>query len=107
MLGRGGFHRTTADVYAQAGSKLLEAHLLDFNEDLYGQKLTVTLTAKLREQQAFSNINALIEQLRHDVIATRDWAQQHYPWLVLPGRHHESGAAIWPEQLPRTLAAAQ
>ncbi|MET3921474.1 hypothetical protein ABIB26_002415 [Arthrobacter sp. UYEF20] len=24
-----------------------------------------------------------------------------------PGSHHESGAAIWPKQLSRTLAAAQ
>lgn len=31
--------------YAQTGNKLLEAHLLDFNDDLYGQKLAVTLTA--------------------------------------------------------------
>jgi riboflavin kinase/FMN adenylyltransferase len=92
--------------YARAGYKLLEAHLLDFNEDLYGRKLTVTLTAKLRDQQTFSSINALTEQLRHDVTATRNWAQQHYPGLVSPGSH-ESGVASWPEQLPRTLTAAQ
>lgn len=93
--------------YAQAGNKLLEAHLLDFNEDLYGRKLTVTLTAKLREQQSFSSINALTEQLGHDVTATRNWAQRHCPWLASPGSHHESGAAHRPEQLPRRLAAAQ
>ncbi|CAH0178574.1 RNA-binding riboflavin kinase RibR [Arthrobacter sp. Bi83] len=90
--------------YAQTGNKLLEAHLLDFNDDLYGRQLTVTLTAKLRDQQTFSTINALTEQLHHDVTATRNWAQQHYRWLVSPGSH-ENGAAIWP--LPRTLAAAQ
>lgn len=90
--------------YAQTGNKLLEAHLLDFNDDLYGRQLTVTLTAKLRDQQNFSTINALTEQLRRDVTATRNWAQQHSPWLVSP-EPHESSTAIWPP--PRTLAAAQ
>ncbi|SDP61707.1 riboflavin kinase / FMN adenylyltransferase [Arthrobacter sp. ok909] len=94
--------------YAQAGDKLLEAHLLDFNEDLYGRKLTVTLTAKLRDQHTFASIHALAEQLPHDVAATRGWAQQHYPWLVPPGSHpSESGARRWPEQRPRTVVAAQ
>jgi FAD synthase len=65
--------------YPQEGNKLLEAHLLDFNEDLYGRKLTVVLTVKLRDQHTFSSIHALTQQLRHDVTATRNWAQQHYP----------------------------
>jgi riboflavin kinase/FMN adenylyltransferase len=93
--------------YAQEGNRLLEAHLLDFNDDLYGQKLTVALAVKLRDQQAFPSVDALAAQLRRDVAATRNWAQKHYPWLVPPETHHEGGAALWPEQLPRTLAAAQ
>ena len=78
--------------YPHEGNKLLEAHLLDFNEDLYGRTLTVALTVKLRDQHAFSNMNALTQQLRHDVAATRNWANQAYPWLVPPGSHHETGA---------------
>ncbi|WP_113719793.1 riboflavin kinase [Arthrobacter dokdonensis] len=87
--------------YAEAGRKLLEAHLLDFNEDLYGRQLTVTLTAKLREQQSFSSMNALTGQLRNDVTATRNWAQRHAPGHFSP-ESHESGTV----PVPRTVAAA-
>ncbi|MCB5290601.1 Succinate-semialdehyde dehydrogenase [Arthrobacter sp. SO3] len=84
--------------YAQEGIKLLEAHLLDFSEDLYGRKLSVVLAVKLREQQNFSSIHALTEQLSHDVVATRRWARQHHPWLVVPGtRQSDNDAGTWPD----------
>ncbi|WP_427132512.1 riboflavin kinase [Pseudarthrobacter sp. S9] len=95
-------------LYPQEGNKLIEAHLLDFNEDLYGRKLSVVLTVKLRDQQTFARVHALTEQLRHDVTATRNWAKHHFPRLVPPGPHQrESGTRTWPEQPPRRAAAAQ
>jgi hypothetical protein len=80
---------------------------LGSNEDLYGRKLSVIPAVKLRDQQTLSSLHALTEQLHHDVAATRNWAKQHYPWLVPPGSHQsESRAGIWPEQA-RTVVAAQ
>jgi riboflavin kinase/FMN adenylyltransferase len=49
----------------------IEAHLLDFNGDLYGQRLTVELWQRLRDEQAFSSEAELIEQIARDVEATR------------------------------------
>jgi riboflavin kinase/FMN adenylyltransferase len=51
---------------------LLEVHLLNFNEDIYGQHVQVTFLEKIRDEMKFKNIDALIEQIKKDVAhATR------------------------------------
>lgn len=51
---------------------LLEVHLLNFNEDIYGQHVQVTFLEKIRDEIKFENIDALIEQIKKDVAhATR------------------------------------
>jgi riboflavin kinase/FMN adenylyltransferase len=52
-------------------ARLLEAHLLDFEGDLYGQVATVDFVAHLRGQVRFDDVGALIEQMGRDVAATR------------------------------------
>ena len=47
---------------------LLEVHLLNFNEDIYGQHVQVTFLEKIRDEMKFENINALIEQIKKDVV---------------------------------------
>ncbi len=49
----------------------VEAHLLDFNEDLYNRELELTFVEKLRDEQTFSSLEALREQLAKDVAAAR------------------------------------
>lgn len=44
----------------------VEAHLLDFREDLYGQDLTLTFIARLRAERRFSNQLELKKQLERD-----------------------------------------
>ena len=44
----------------------IEAHLLDFDRDIYGETLTVEFVARLRGEQKFSGIDALIAQIRAD-----------------------------------------
>lgn len=63
--------------YRSGGEVLLEAHLLDFNEDLYGQRLTVFLTDFQRGQIAYMGVDALIAQLHKDIAVTRAQAEQH------------------------------
>lgn len=45
----------------------LEIHLLDFQGDLYGQRLTVYFCLKLRDEQKFEGIEALQAQLARDI----------------------------------------
>lgn len=44
----------------------LEVHLFDFNEDLYGQQLTVYFVAYIRSNLKFDNVDALIVQMDKD-----------------------------------------
>ncbi|MFF0989815.1 riboflavin kinase [Kocuria nitroreducens] len=68
--------------YAGEGPRLLEAHLLDVDGNLYGQTLRIELITQLREQQSFPDVHALTEQLHRDVEDTRAWAAAHCPWLL-------------------------
>ena len=51
--------------------RLVEVYILDFDGDLYGQELEVQFVDKLRDQETFSNLEALVEQINLDVANTR------------------------------------
>jgi riboflavin kinase/FMN adenylyltransferase len=51
---------------------LVEAFLLDRDEDLYGRVLRVDFVARLRGERRFDTVEALVEQMRIDVVQTRD-----------------------------------
>jgi len=57
--------------YEHAETSLLEAHLLDFAGDLYGEGAIVRFSHFLRSERKFDGIDALIEQLRADVESAR------------------------------------
>ncbi|MEO0562302.1 MAG: bifunctional riboflavin kinase/FAD synthetase [Chloroflexota bacterium] len=50
----------------------VEAHLLDFNRDIYGQHLTLQFETHLRPEQKFDGLDALVAQLGTDVGKARD-----------------------------------
>jgi riboflavin kinase/FMN adenylyltransferase len=49
----------------------VEAHLLDFKENIYGQKIRVNFIDRLRDEKKFSNISELSEQIKKDIIKAR------------------------------------
>ena len=53
--------------YEHADHSLLEAHLLEFSGDLYGERAKVRFADFLRSERKFEGIDALISQLKHDV----------------------------------------
>jgi riboflavin kinase/FMN adenylyltransferase len=57
--------------YADHGLLLLEAHLLDFDGDLYGQNVRVRFRERVRGQERFERIEDLQAQLRRDVARCR------------------------------------
>ncbi len=50
----------------------LEVHLFDFDKDIYGHRLDVSFIKRLREERAFSEVEQLVEQIRHDVRVARE-----------------------------------
>jgi riboflavin kinase/FMN adenylyltransferase len=57
--------------YAENALLLVEAHLLDFDGDLYGEPAWVEVDAWLRHQVRFDGVDALVAQMRLDVAQTR------------------------------------
>lgn len=51
---------------------LLEVYLFDFNGDLYGKTLKVTPVSRLRGEENFNSLDALISQISKDCTAARD-----------------------------------
>lgn len=51
----------------------LEVHLLDTHMDLYGRHIEVVLKQKIRDEQRFSSLDALKEQIAKDVVTARQF----------------------------------
>src|SRR5206468_1077021 len=51
--------------------ELLEAHLFDFEGELYGQKIEVALHAFIRDEKKFEDVAGLIAHMREDEAAAR------------------------------------
>lgn len=52
----------------EADKKTIEVHFFDFDEDLYGQDLKISVLDRLRDEHKFESVEALIAQLRQDRI---------------------------------------
>ena len=58
---------------------LVEAHLLDYDADLYGQRLRVALIERLRGEQRFPSVDELVAQMHRDVEETRELCASFSP----------------------------
>jgi len=63
----------TRPTVAGDGRAHLEVYLLDFAENLYGQRLTVTFHHKLRDEQRFAGLDVLKAAIAADIAATRTY----------------------------------
>jgi riboflavin kinase / FMN adenylyltransferase len=57
--------------YGESGPLLVEAHLLDFDDNLYGEEAKVSFQARLHDDITFESPEALADQIGRDVAATR------------------------------------
>ncbi len=55
--------------------EIIEAHIYDFSENIYGKIIKVIFVKKLRDQENFGNIRVLITQLQKDYKAFEKWAR--------------------------------
>ncbi len=49
----------------------VEVHIFDFDEDIYGMELAVTVVEKIRDEQKFEGIELLKEQIRRDILEAK------------------------------------
>jgi len=73
----GSRHRTAISIgrrptfYGADGELLVEAYLLDFSGDLYGEPARLSFVERLRDELAFDSVEDLVTQMGRDVERTR------------------------------------
>jgi riboflavin kinase/FMN adenylyltransferase len=76
----GGIGPRARDAVASLGTRptvagvepLLEVHVFDFDGDLYGRRLDVDFVAKLRDEEKFGSLDALVVQMHDDARRARE-----------------------------------
>ncbi|MFQ5742919.1 MAG: bifunctional riboflavin kinase/FAD synthetase [Acidobacteriota bacterium] len=69
---RGEGHRSVSNVgfrptFGSSEQLTVEAHLLDYGGDLYGERLELAFLKRLRDEIAFDSVDSLAAQIRQDV----------------------------------------
>ena len=54
----------------------IESHLLDFDRDIYGEKIRVSFVRRIREQRHFPNLDALKAQLKEDLLTVEKFRKR-------------------------------
>ena len=58
--------------------RVIEVHVMDFNQDIYGAEIGVEFVDKLRDQETFTSVEALVEQVGQDVANARKTLELDY-----------------------------
>lgn len=59
-------HGMKPTFYAEDIIPVMEAHLFDFSEDIYGEKIRIEFVSFIRSEKRFNGIQELIEQIKAD-----------------------------------------
>jgi riboflavin kinase/FMN adenylyltransferase len=61
----------TNPTFVDGGGLVLEVHVLDWDGDLYDRRVRTTFAARIRDEQKFDSIDALVAQIRRDIALAR------------------------------------
>ena len=61
---------------------LVEAHLIGFDGDLYGQQLRIAFLERMRGEKRFESVDALVEQMQRDLVQAREIADRSADLLL-------------------------
>lgn len=67
---RGVAHRAVVNIGVRptfgSNVRTVEAHLIDFDGDIYGEEVSIAFVARLREERRFESLDALVQQISRD-----------------------------------------
>jgi riboflavin kinase/FMN adenylyltransferase len=67
-------------TFATGRGLLVEAHLIGFQGDIYGETLRIAFLERMRGERAFESVEALVEQMNRDVEQAREICERtSYP----------------------------
>ncbi len=66
-------------TFHDGGALLVEVYLLDWGGDLYDARLRLDLLRRLRDEQRFDDVEALVRQMRADEVQAREWLARPGP----------------------------
>ena len=55
----------------------IEAHLFNFNQNLYGRDITIQFIKRVRGEKKFSDVSALVKQIERDIAFTKRFLEKH------------------------------
>jgi riboflavin kinase/FMN adenylyltransferase len=84
----------TRPAVEQNGRFLLETHVFDFSQTVYGQVVSVEFMAKLRDEVNYPTLELLRAQIDRDAEQARDWFRQHTTAPVLTPPKQVHGALV-------------
>jgi riboflavin kinase/FMN adenylyltransferase len=59
------------------GKPVLEAHLFEFDRQIYGRHLRVEFLQKIRDEARYPDLESLTQQIALDVAHAKNWFEQH------------------------------
>lgn len=65
-------------MFSQNRRVILEVHLFDFNQNLYGKQLQVEFLCKLRDEQVFPDSGELVQQIKTDIENARQFLEKYH-----------------------------
>ena len=64
---------------SEGNKAILEVHLLDFDSDIYGERITVIFRHKIREERKFESLQALQTCIAIDVQTVKEFFAKDMP----------------------------
>lgn len=68
----------------QGKNRTIEVHIFDFNQNIYGETLSVYLCKRLREERKYDSLEKLIAQIKKDAVNARDFFKTSSPIHLIP-----------------------
>ena len=65
----------THPTLAKLEKSIIETHIIDFSNFIYGQNIRVEFLSFLRDEKKFSSLNELKEQLAKDCISAKEYKE--------------------------------